>query len=90
MVLTSPAIVRIGMTAALFIGLALIVYGSLAKNDWGVNFDPVKCPRCSISLDYTRAQKSRKQALWGGYTCPKCECETDKWGREIPVARVSG
>jgi len=90
MALTSPASVLIGMTAALFIGLALIVYGSIAKNDWGVNFDPVKCPRCSSSLNYARAPKSRKQALWGGYTCPKCGCEIDKWGREMPVARIGG
>ena len=24
-----------------------------------------------------------RQKLWGGYTCPKCACEMDKWGRRL-------
>jgi predicted RNA-binding Zn-ribbon protein involved in translation (DUF1610 family) len=83
MILTTPAIALMLLIAALLIGLALIVYGSIAKTNWGVNVDAVSCPRCATQLDYVRRPQSRSQALWGGYTCPKCGCEVDKWGREI-------
>jgi hypothetical protein len=81
--MTPIAIALIVMTTALIIGVGLIAYGSATKNDWGINLDAVVCPKCSTPLRYTRIPTSRRQALWGGYTCPNCACETDKWGREI-------
>lgn len=76
-------IVLIALAAALLAGLAIIAYGSVVKNDWGINMDPVACPKCDTQLDPIRRPTSRRQALWGGYTCPNCGCEIDKWGREI-------
>jgi hypothetical protein len=77
------------LVSALLIGLVLIAHGSIAKNDWGVNPDPVSCPKCNAQLSYIRQPKSFRQALWGGYTCANCNCEIDKWGREIAPSKSS-
>ena len=65
------------------IGMALVVYDTVAKNRWGINLDDVSCPRCNTVLPKVRKPRSRQQAMWGGYTCPTCGLEIDKWGREV-------
>jgi len=75
------------LLTALLAGLVLIVHGSIVKNDWGINLDPVVCPRCNTRLDQTDLSKSFRQRLWGGYTCLKCGSILDKWGREIAPGR---
>lgn len=71
------AVVATGM----LIGLVLVVYGTFARNRWGVNFEQVNCPRCHAAR--VRKPKSRREMLWGGGTCDKCGCEMDKWGNPI-------
>jgi hypothetical protein len=88
--MTPTVVAFIAMSAALLVGLVLVAYGSIAKNDWGVNLDAVACPKCNTQLSYTRVPASPRQALWGGYTCPKCGCEVDKWGREITQGKLAG
>jgi hypothetical protein len=63
--------------------VALLIYGSFARNKWGINIARVACPGCKAELPRLRMPTSLKQALWGGYTCPACHCELDKWGREV-------
>jgi hypothetical protein len=88
--LVSSGVLLACMAAVLFIGLALVAYGTIAKNDWGVNLDPVRCPRCNTDLNVSvRSPKSRRQALWGGTRCPNCGCEVDKWGRVIGGGKAS-
>jgi phosphate/sulfate permease len=41
------------------------------------------CPRCGIALPATRKPQSLKQALWGGWACPKCGTEIDRKGRAV-------
>ncbi len=65
------------------IGLVLVVYGTLARNRWGVNFQEVHCARCHALVPKIRKPKSRYQLLWGGWTCDKCGCEMDKWGNVV-------
>jgi len=67
----------------LSIGIVLVVYGTVTKNRWGINLEPVNCPRCMSALPQIRQPKSRREQLWGGWTCEKCGCKVDKWGREI-------
>src|ERR1044071_2969897 len=64
-------------------GMVLVVYGTIAKNRWGINVDPVACPRCNTPLPQIRQAQNFRQALWGGGTCIKCGAEVDKWGREV-------
>ncbi len=50
----------------------------------GINLKNVNCPRCATPMPATRLPKNTKQVLWGGWTCPKCGCEIDKYGAEVP------
>jgi hypothetical protein len=67
----------------LAVGVVLMVYGTIAKNRWGVNLRRVQCPNCATVMGRVRMPTSGEQAMWGGYTCPACNCELDKWGRRI-------
>jgi len=47
---------------------------------WGMNFShDVRCPECNHSLLTRRRPKSFRQFMWGGWTCPGCGIELDKW-----------
>ncbi len=76
----------VAILALLGVGLLLVVYGTVAKNRWGINLATVSCPNCNTRLTGTHTQKKRslKQAMWGGYTCPVCGTDIDKWGRQAP------
>ena len=78
------------MTTLFWIGLlvlvTLVVNGTIMKTKWGINVRPVICPGCATEMPRIRKPVSIRQAIWGGFTCPKCGCEMDKWGREIPAA----
>jgi len=64
--------------------LVLVVYGTLARNRWGINFEPARCSVCgNAAFSAIRRPASLRQALWGGKTCPICGTEMDKWGRQI-------
>jgi hypothetical protein len=71
------------VAAMLSIGLFLLVHGTIVKNRWGINLHAIKCPRCHLALSQVRIPKTLSQALWGGWTCPRCGCSSDKWGREV-------
>ena len=76
-------VVAIVMAGLLIIPSAFTVYGTLAKNKWGINLHPVSCPRCGKRVTVIREPRSQRQAKWGNWTCPGCGIEVDKWGREI-------
>jgi len=69
-------------------GMVLVVYGTIAKNKWGINLGEVSCPRCNKVFPKVRRPQSHRQAFWGGGTCANCGIEVDKWGREVPTAHV--
>jgi hypothetical protein len=68
-------------------GTVLVVYGTIARNKWGVNFDPISCPKCGTPFPRLRHPQSARQVLWGGGTCAKCGTEVDMWGREVNLQR---
>ena len=67
----------------LLVGLILVAFGTVTKNDWGVNLPPVTCPRRNTVAPAVRVPRSRRQRLWGGCTCEGCGIELDKWARII-------
>jgi hypothetical protein len=67
----------------LALGLVLVIYGTIVKNKWGFNLEALSCPRCNAPAPRTRRARTRPRALWGGWTCPGCGAEVDKWGREV-------
>ncbi|MGA2169345.1 MAG: hypothetical protein ABSG62_14135 [Terracidiphilus sp.] len=71
------------VATVMLIGLALVAYGTFARNRWGVNLQQVNCPRCHAPVPRARKPRLRREMLWGGGTCDKCGCEMDKWGNPI-------
>lgn len=69
--------------ALLGCGIVLVLYGTVAKNRWGINLDKITCPQCGASSSMFRKPQSIGQALWGGHTCSVCGSEVDKWGRQV-------
>lgn len=55
--------------------LVAVIYGTLAKNRWGINLGSVSCPRCNTLLPQVRKPPSLQQSMWGGCTCPDCGVE---------------
>ena len=54
-----------------------------AKGRFGLGGFRKNCPRCGAALPMVRTPSSVSEGLWGGWTCPKCGCNVDKYGREI-------
>ena len=53
------------------------------KGRWGINLSKVFCPKCAEPMPMIRRPRNERQRLWGGWTCPKCGCEMDKYGVDI-------
>jgi hypothetical protein len=71
----------VATVSVLLVGILLVAFGTVTKNQWGINLEPVNCPACGSPMPQVRQPKSLRQALWGGGTCGNCGCEMDKWGR---------
>ena len=75
------------VVSLVLLGILLVAIGAVTKNRWGMNLESVNCPACGSPAPQVRQPKSLRQALWGGWTCAKCSCEMDKWGRLITRTR---
>jgi len=60
------------MASLLAVGFVLVIYGTLAKNKWGINAESDSCPRCNTALSHARRPRSLRQSMWGSWTCPNC------------------
>lgn len=70
-----------------FFGFLVVRDTVRGSGKWGVNpkgLAGMECPRCGTPVPAVRKPANRRQVLWGGWTCPECGCEIDKWGREVP------
>ncbi len=76
-------VIFVVVASLVFLGIVLVAIGTVTKNRWGVNLESVNCPVCGSPIPRVRQPKSFTQSLWGGWTCAKCGCEIDKWGRLI-------
>jgi len=48
----------------------------------GINLSAVKCPECLELQPLFRKPNDLYEFLWGGYTCKKCGCKMDKYGKK--------
>ena len=53
------------------------------ESKWGINLESVRCPACEEQMPVLRVPDSLHQLMWGGWTCPKCDCRMDKWGKAL-------
>jgi hypothetical protein len=80
-------VVFVVVASLVLLGILLVAFGTATKNRWGINPGSVNCAACGSPVPQVRRPKSLSQARWGGWTCEKCGCEMDKWGRLITGTR---
>ena len=77
-------VLDVAIGAVLVVGLTLVIRDTIRRSGrWGINLQPIVCPRCGGTAGPFRMPKNSGQALWGGRTCRSCGCHMDKWGREL-------
>lgn len=81
------ALVFLVMFGVWLIGLFRLKKQTREKGKWGFSIESVNCPACGTGQPRIRVPTSKRQALWGGWTCRSCGCEMDKWGRSIRGVR---
>jgi transposase-like protein len=52
-------------------------------NHFPINFETVTCPKCGSKQTSLRIPKNRQEFLFGGWTCEKCACKMDKFGKNV-------
>ena len=50
---------------------------------YGINLGAVGCPQCGERMPTIRVPDSIMRLLWGGWKCPNCGCEMDRFGRAV-------
>ncbi len=63
--------------------IVLVLWGTIARNRWGLNLGKVNCPRCLRTVPKPGGMVGLWQSLFGGGQCPECKTLVNKWGREI-------
>ena len=76
-------VILVVVASLVLLGILLVAIGTITKNRWGINSEPVNCPACGSPMPRVRQPKSLTERLWGGGTCGKCGCEMDKWGQRL-------
>jgi hypothetical protein len=72
-----------GILGGALIGAVAGAVGGLAVGVIALLQKPKKCPECDTPMPRFRQPANRRQALWGGWTCPQCGCEMDRRGRKV-------
>jgi hypothetical protein len=80
---TAIAWIVTALLIVLFAYVAFLVFASIRRTRFGVNLKTVHCPQCSAAMPAIRLPTSVSQAVWGGWTCPHCGTNMDRWGRRI-------
>jgi hypothetical protein len=57
-------------------------WGKIKAESPAMNIAKSHCPRCGEKMPLVNFKASFQQILFGGWTCPKCGCETNSAGRE--------
>ena len=90
MLVSGPMLVMLVILSGLGVGGLAVLYGTVAKNKWGINIGPVQCPRCGAPAPSPPEPRSLREARWGYWTCPVCAAQVDKWGREVAAGGPRG
>jgi len=66
--------------------IAYVVIGIAVVFVLILGFKPKYCSNCNTKLPLMRAPANTKQAMQGGWTCPKCGKELDSSGKVIQTS----
>lgn len=82
------SVVVIGL---LTLGAVLVIRDTVrGRGNWGINLKPGPCSQCGTPMPMIRKPANWRQAMWGGWTCPECGLELDKWSRPVEGQTASG
>jgi hypothetical protein len=71
--------------------IAVLVVSTLRKGRLGINLQPVHCSSCKTPMSARRRRPiSVSQLMFGGWVCPHCGTEMDKWGKNVSHTAPSG
>ena len=81
-----PLVVGAGVGALVALTASYFIIQALSKSQgkMGINLQTTLCPECREPAPRVRRPRNWQQFLWGGWTCAKCGCESDKWGKRVP------
>lgn len=77
--------------------MRMSILGALSKShlslqetpdDGGRTMSTGRCDVCGTPMPVVRKPANLRQALWGGWTCPNCHSEFDRWGRNLGLASL--
>ena len=73
----------------------MIIQSKRKSGNWGLNVNSIRdvfkgkpllskvvCPVCGQEQRDFRKPTNLNEVLWGGWTCPNCGTQMDKWGKE--------
>jgi C4-type Zn-finger protein len=55
----------------------------MESNKYKINLNEIRCPKCDEQMPLVRVPENIQELMWGGWTCPKCGCKMDKFGKSI-------
>ena len=58
--------------------IAVLVVGTVRRGR-----RPVHCPSCVTPMSALRRPLFRSPMLFGGWMCPHCGTQMDRWGRDV-------
>jgi hypothetical protein len=77
-------VVGVLMASAFAIGVVLVIRDTIRqRGNWGINLRPGPCLQCGAPMPMIRKPENWRQAMWGGWRCPECSLELDRWGRPV-------
>ena len=71
----------ISLVVLLVVGV--LVVRTLHSGGLGITSKPVRCPNCITPISLRRRPLFRSPMLLGGWMCPHCGTQMDKWGRDV-------
>jgi hypothetical protein len=71
------------LIAGVSAGLAVAAVGLTQHRPWQKLGSRLVCPKCGTDVPAYRKPMSWRQVLWGGWTCLKCGCDSDRHGNRI-------
>jgi hypothetical protein len=68
--------------------LSFFSVNALVKRRQSGELEGPACPWCRRSLPVLRKPKTARQLFFGGWICPHCEAESDRWGQLLRPGRT--
>ena len=72
-----------GLIGVLVFRFVIYKYFWPKQGKWAINLKPLVCSICRTRGPRVRLPKSKRELMWGGWTCRQCGTELDKFGQPV-------